>query len=372
MRILHISSPKTWRGGEQQLLYLAEELKALGFHQVIMCPFNSAVHKYCLKKHINHVTYFKGFSANPMVGFRVSQICRKEKIDMIHVHDSHAHNFAILSAVLTQMELPIIVSRRVDFAVKDTGMSAYKYNHPQIAKIICVSNAIKEIMEPSIQDKSMLTVVHSGVDLQKFSKYKVTNKLRKEFEVPDDYMLIGNVAALAPHKDYFTFIRTAKRLVTSGLKAKFFAIGDGPMRKEVMEAIAAEGMKEHIYLTGFRDDIIDVLPELDLFLITSETEGLGTSILDALCAKVPVVATKAGGIIEIIEHEKNGLLADVADDETLAKQVLRLIHDETQKAEFVSAGLEKIKQFSKAETARKTIEVYSSALASFGESDLKA
>lgn len=372
MRILHISSPKTWRGGEQQLIYLVEELRALGFHQVVMCPFNSAVHKYCLKKHINHVTYYKGFSANPMVGFRVNQVVKREQIDLIHVHDSHAHNFAILSAVLTGMDLPIIVSRRVDFPAGEKGMSAYKYNHPQIARIICVSKAIQEIMSRTIDDNSKLSVVHSGVDLQKFNAKKQENVLRTEFKVPADYMLIGNVAALAAHKDYPTFIRTVKRLKEAGLKAKFFAIGDGPSRKEVMLAIEEAGLKEDIIVTGFRPDIVEVLPELDIFLMTSETEGLGTSILDALCAKVPVVATKAGGIIEIIEHEINGLLADVKDDEMLAAQVVRMANDQALREQFINAGLEKVKLFSKSETARKTIEVYSSALASFGASESKA
>lgn len=372
MRILHISSPKTWRGGEQQLIYLVEELKALEFHQVVMCPFNSAVHKYCLKKHINHVTYFKGFSANPMVGFRVNQVVKREKIDLLHVHDSHAHNFAVLSAVLSGMDLPIIVSRRVDFPVADKGMSAYKYNHAQIAKIICVSDAIKEIMQPSIDDHSKLAVVHSGVDLEKFEAKKNQKVLRTEFNIPDDYLLIGNVAALAPHKDYPTFIRTVKRLKEKGLKAKYFAIGDGPLRKEVMELIANEGLKDDIILTGFRSDIIEILPELDIFLITSETEGLGTSILDALCAKVPVVATKAGGIIEIISHNDNGLLADVKDDETLSDLVFQLANHSELRTQFVKAGLEKVKAFSKEETARKTIEVYSSALVSFGDKEAKA
>lgn len=370
MRILHITSPKTWRGGEQQLLYLAEELKALGFYQVVMCPFNSEVHQYCLKKHVNHVTYYKGFSANPMVAFRVSQTCKRENIDMIHVHDSHAHNFAVLSAVLTGLDLPIIVSRRVDFPVSDSGMSSYKYNHPQIAKIICVSNAIKEVMMPSIADHRKLTVVHSGIDLDKFKKKKLHDVLRKEFDVPDDYLLIGNVAALAPHKDYATFLRTAKRLVDAGIKAKFFAIGEGNCRREVMEQIAELGLKNEVHLTGFRGDIVEVLPELDIFLITSETEGLGTSILDALAAGVPVVATKAGGIIEIIEDQKTGLLADVKDDEALAKAVTQLAENQELRAKYISAGKEKVKQFAKSETAKKTIEVYSSALVSFGESDV--
>jgi L-malate glycosyltransferase len=361
MRVLHISSPKTWRGGEQQLIYLVEELKALGVWQMVMCPFNSSVHKYCLKNHLNHVTYFKGFSANPMVAFRVSHICQKDKIDLLHVHDSHAHNFAVLSAVLTNNTLPIIVSRRVDFPITGGPLSSFKYNHPRIIKIICVSNAIKDIMLADVQDKSKLEVVHSGIDLSKFS-IKKTNVLREEYGLDSEILLIGNVAALAPHKDYPTFVRTAKRVIESGINAKFFAIGEGPSRKLVELAIAENGMENHIILTGFRDDIPTILPELDIFLITSSTEGLGTSVIDAQAAGVPVVATAAGGIIEIIQNEKNGLVAPVENDELLAEAVIKLAKDPALRLEYSDAGKEKSKEFSKSITAKKTLAIYESVL----------
>lgn len=367
MRVLHISSPKTWRGGEQQLMYLVDELKKLGVWQVVMCPFNSEVHKYCLKHHLNHVTYFKRFSANPMVAFRVSHVCKREKIDLVHVHDSHAHNFAVLSAVLTNNELPIVVSRRVDFPVQGTPMSAFKYNHQRIKKIICVSDAIRNIMDEFIEEKSKLTVVHSGVDLDKFDQ-PVGRKLRDEYQLDDRTVLIGNVAALAPHKDYPTFIRTAKQVIDQGVNAKFLAIGDGPSRKEVENAIEEMGMEEHVILTGFRKDIIHILPELDLFLITSKTEGLGTSILDAQVAGVPVVATNAGGIGEIIEHERNGLLCPVGDDVALAREVIRMINEPLLRTSFSQTGKEMAKAFSKSETARKTERIYQEVLRSSGDS----
>lgn len=367
MRVLHISSPKTWRGGEQQLIYLVEELKTLGVWQIVMCPFNSSVHKYCLKNHLNHITYYKGFSANPMVAFRVSHICQKDKIDLLHVHDSHAHNFAILSAILTKNTLPIIVSRRVDFPINGGPLSSFKYNHPRINKIICVSNAIKDIMMADVQDKSKLEVVHSGIDLSKFSSKKSTI-LREEFGIDDETLLIGNVAALAPHKNYPTFVRTAKRVINAGIKAKFFAIGEGPSRKVLESAITENGMENHIILTGFRNDISTILPELDIFLITSSTEGLGTSVLDAQAAGVPVVATAAGGIIEIIDNEKNGLIAPIENDEKLAEAVIKLAGDKTLRTLYSTAGKEKVKQFSKSITAKKTLEIYESV---FRESRFK-
>jgi glycosyltransferase involved in cell wall biosynthesis len=368
MRVLHISSPKTWRGGEQQLLYLVEELNQIGVWQLVLCPFNSAVHKYCLKNHINHLTYFKGFSANPMVAFRINHICKREGIDLMHVHDSHAHNFAVLSTVLTKNTVPIIVSRRVDFPVKDTSMSFYKYNHPNIAKIICVSQAIADIMEKSIEDKVKLEVVHSGVDLNKFTNVPKVD-IRKELGIDSEYALVGNVAALAPHKDYETFIATAKQIVGQGHKVKFLAIGDGPSRKQVEEEIAKNNLEDHVLLLGFRDDVVSLLPELDVFLITSKTEGLGTSILDAQVARIPIVATRAGGIVEIVKHEVNGLVADVADSKQLAAHVIRLLNDRTFAQKLVEAGADMVKSFSKGMTAQKTKAVYNRVLRGNAESE---
>ena len=369
MRVLHISSPKTWRGGEQQLIYLAEELKALGVEQVIMCPFNSQVHKYCLKNHLSHVTYFKGFSANPMVAFRVAHVCSKERIDLIHVHDSHAHNFAILSAVLTKNERPIIVSRRVDFAIQGSSMSLLKYNHPNIKKVVCVSAAIRDVMLEFIEDKSKLEVVHSGIDLLRFENVEPKGTLRTEYHIPSDCAIIGNVSALAPHKDYRTFVDTAKKLIEDGVKAKFIAIGEGPSRKEIEGYIDLNRMQDHIILMGFRKDVPELLKELDVFLITSKTEGLGTSIIDALASEAPVVATKAGGIVEVIEHEVCGLLCDVQNPEQLASEVKRMLANDELREKCIAGGREKVKRFSKTETAKRSLAIYHDVLS---DSSVKA
>lgn len=358
MKVLHISSPKTWRGGEQQLIYLVEALMEQNVDQLVMCPFNSEVHKHCLKYHIPHITYFKGFSANPMVAFRVSHVCKREGIDLIHVHDSHAHNFAILSAVLTNNPVPLIVSRRVDFPVGESSFSLYKYNHPNIARILCVSAAIKTIMEQFIEDKGKLEVVYSGIDLKKFEGIEPSNKLRVELKVSDDLAIIGNVAALAPHKDYFTFVDTAKAFIAQGGKAHFVAIGEGPSRREIEAYIVDQQMEEHISLLGFRTDVLSLLAALDVFLITSETEGLGTSILDALALKRPVVATSAGGIVEVVEHERTGLLCEVKAPSQLAAACKRMLSDEDLRQQCQSGGWEKVQGFSKQITASKTKAIY--------------
>lgn len=366
MNVLHISSPKSWRGGEQQLAYLVDELRNEKVRNLVFCPFNSEVHKHCLKNNLNHITYYKGFSANPVVALRVATICARENIDIIHAHDSHAHTFAVLSASLFGNKTPMVVSRRVDFPVGNSALSAAKYNHLNVKRIICVSKAIKAMTAEGIKNPERLSVVYSGIDLRKFESVTGADFLKKEFNVPDGHLIIGNVAALAPHKDYRTFVATAKILLEQGLKARFFAIGEGPSRHEIEAFVKSEGMEGHVVLTGFLDNIPQVLKELDLFLISSETEGLGTSVLDALASGVPVVATKAGGIPEIIRHGENGLLADVKDPQGLAGQVCQLIQDKGLKERIIEHGKRTARKFSKENMARQTLAVYRDVLAMSG------
>ena len=357
-KILHISTPDSWRGGEQQMVYLIEELDKIGVKQHLLCTKNSAVHDRFKSKKIPFSTSSKLFSTDPIFAKNVTSVCKKEAIDIIHVHDSHAHTFAVMSTALFGNKTPIIVSRRVDFPIRSSFLSKWKYNHENIKKILCVSDKIKEITSKGIENKEVLKTVYSGIDLSKFENTAASNKLRSEFNISDDEVLIGNVAAIAPHKDYYTFIATVEELIKRGVKAKYIAIGDGPMYKEIKQLINEKGLSKEIVMTGFRSDIPEILPELDIFLITSETEGLGTSILDAFACKVPVVATPAGGIPEIVIHEKTGLLGNIKNPLTLANQVERYLSDIALQQSMTKGATEHLQHFTKTATAEQTLKAY--------------
>ncbi|MBI35219.1 MAG: glycosyl transferase [Flavobacteriales bacterium] len=287
----------------------------------------------------------------------LNQYAKKKKIDLIHAHDSHAHSFALIAASLFGNVTPIVVSRRVDFKINRSSIK--KYNHKKIKKIICVSNAIKEVLYPDIGDKSILTTVHSGIDLNKFSFNQNNNqKLRKEYQIPSNVKIIGNVAAIAPHKDYYTFINTAEEIVKRNLNVKFFIIGTGPLEEKIKQYCIQKKLSNHIIFTGFRTDIQEILPELDIFLMTSETEGLGTSIIDAFACQLPVVATRAGGIPEIVQHEKNGLLADIKDANELANQIERILNGSIDLDKIINEQQKTLQKFTKSVTAHKTLLEY--------------
>lgn len=356
-KILHVSTPKSWRGGEQQLAYLYEELAAKGVEQYIICRKGGELAERGKKKGWNIIESPKRTAIDPLFARKIKSVCKRKGIDLIHTHDSHAHSFAVIAASLFGNKTPIVVSRRVDFAISKSSVK--KYNHKNVKRILCVSDAIKNLTAPDITDQSKLKTVHSGIDLSRFPfEKKDCEKLRSEYNIPQDLPLIGNVAAIAPHKDYYTFINTVEELVNRGVKAKFLIIGTGPMLLEIKEYGAEKGLHDHLIFTGFRDDIPEILPELDIFLITSETEGLGTSVIDAFACKVPVVATRAGGIPELVKHEFSGLLANVKDHCELANQVERILNQEIESNKIIEGQQDILTGFTKTATAEKTLKEY--------------
>ncbi len=375
--IAHLSTPKNWRGGEQQIAYLATELDQNNtIQQTVLTPQNSSLSDFIKKyKEENKasnldVKSLEGSSKFGQARF-LAKFCKENNIDIVHLHDAHAHTIAILSAVFFQNTTKFILSRRVDFPVKNNFFSKYKYNHSSIKKIVCVSDKIKEITAKSIKDKSKLVTVHSGIDLKKFENIKhPTTILREEFGLEKNTILIGNVAALAPHKDYITFLETAKLLLpklkerekqeNTYREIRFFLIGkeDGSENEIQGWLNQNQEIKDYFILTGFRNDIPIILKELDIFLFTSQTEGLGTSILDAFASKVVVVATAAGGIPESVIDNKTGLLSEIKNTVSLAENVEKVLYDDELRNNLIQNATLHLQNFTKENTAKKTLEIY--------------
>ncbi len=361
MNVLHLSSEKTWRGGEQQIAYLIEESLKAGVTCHVACRKNTPFEAWCESKKIPFIALPFANEFDLFTASKIKNYCLQHKIDLVHAHSAHSHAVSVWASLMGN-KTPIILSRRVDFPVKNNVLSRFKYNYPGIKRIICVSEKIREVMMPALKRPEVCVTVHSGIDLQRFANSRNTGKLHREFNLPPDQPLIGNISAIAEQKDYFTFVNTAERLLQSGLQATFFIIGDGPMRAEIEAYVKQKNLREHIIFTGFRNDIPEILPELDIFLITSQTEGLGTTILDAFACKVPVVATKGGGIPEIVKDEETGLLAEIHDAQNLTNQVIRIFKEPALRDFLTQNAYRFLQHFRKEVTAQRTLEVYREVL----------
>ncbi len=359
---MHVVSPFSWRGGEQQVVFLYEELQKLGVFQLLVCPKGSATEKYCRKHNFNYQALKKRAGIDFIFARQMHQLCVKERINLLHPHDSHAHTFSVLSKVIFKNPADIILQRRVDFPVSKSWFSRFKYNHPSIKRILCVSQAIADVMRPDINQPEKITVVHDGIDLHKFDKGN-TGILRNEYGIPPELPIVGNVAALVQQKDYFTFLDTAALLAEKGLKARFVCIGEGTQKDTLIAYAEEKKIADKVIFTGFRTDIDRVLPEFDVLLFSSEMEGLGTTILDAYAAGVPVVSTNAGGIPEVILHKQTGYLGEVKNPGSLAKGVQAILSDKTLAERLKKEGKAFVQNFSTRQTALKTLAVYREVLA---------
>jgi glycosyltransferase involved in cell wall biosynthesis len=361
IRVLHLSSEKAWRGGEQQIAYLLEELAGSEIENFVAVRQHSEFEKYAIRKNIPFFSlpFANSFDLNTALALK--RICLENEIDLMHLHSSKSHGIGVIASVLGNLPT-LVLSRRVDFVPKKNFLTRWKYNHPSIKRIVCVSDKINQTMRAFVKRPERCVTIHSGVDLQKFNTKGSPARLLEEFKLPAQAILIGNTSALDVHKDYFTFIDTIAILQQKGFPVKGMIIGTGPLEAELKKYVAMKNLIPEIIFTGFRTDIRDILPSISIFLMTTRVEGLGTSILDAFLAAVPVVATNVGGIPEMVVHEKTGMLAPAGDAHTLALHCERIISNESFRSHLISEGRQKVLEFSKERTAQKTLTLYREVL----------
>jgi L-malate glycosyltransferase len=363
MKILHLSSESSWRGGEQQIAYLIEELLSRGIENVIVCKRGSAFEAHCR---------LQGWPCYPLPlrnsldlgsALALRRICRAEGVDLVHVHSSRGQSIAHLGGLPGGMP-PLLLTRRVAFPIANKGLNVLRYNSARLRKIICVSHAVKAATSPVIRNKEALTVIYSGIDLSRFEKISsAESSLRHELGLPDNTSFIGTVAALTAEKDLSTFLRAARQISEKYPLMHFVVVGDGPDKVALQSLAAGLNLKEKVHFLGRRSNIPELIAQFSLFLFSSRQEGLGTSLLDAFACRVPVVSTAAGGIPEIVRHGETGLLAPIGDAEALATEALRLLGDQQLQQKLVrQAHVLLTSQFTKAHMAAQTFRTYQEVL----------
>ena len=294
--VLHINTSVSWRGGEQQLAYLIQNKLV---NNIVFCKENSELEKYCRDKKITC------FSFKNLINFlwKLNKIITSNKINIIHLHDSNAHTNWYIFKQLTNNNIPVVLHRRVAFQKSENYFSRKKYNDENIKKVICISEAVKTETEKIIDDKNKIVIIHSSIDTSITFAEKPGNNIPK----------IITTAALTKEKNLFDFIDIAEQ-VLKNKNAHFYIFGEGQLKDELQEYINHKKLKEQVFLKGFVKDINWQLYQYDLFLFTSTSEGLGTSILDAMLQKVPIVSSNYNAAKEIIEDGKTGFIYKDVDD----------------------------------------------------------
>ncbi|WP_179315701.1 glycosyltransferase family 4 protein [Winogradskyella undariae] len=360
MRLIQFTASNGWRGHEQKIIYLYEAFKAEGHveDQWIVCPIDSELYRIATEKGMQVIPfeYKSEYSLSYAKAFK--KLAKEKRATVVFIHSSKAHTLAVLSHFIYGMKVPLVLCRTLIKRVDTNFFRKWKYNYKGIKKIICVSQPVVESLKFAVKDHSRLSVIGSVTDINKFQKQAPTGMLHKEFNIPEDYKLIGNIAEFTGFKDHYTWVDTVEILVKeNNFKAKYILVGKGSMEQDIKNYVEEKGLTEHIIFTGFRRDVPEILPELDLFLFTSNNEPTGGVLLESYACKVPIVAADAGGISEVIVDGETGLLAKVGNPKDFASKVTLLMNDKALQDKLTTNGYQYLlENFTKSVIAKKMFD----------------
>ena len=225
------------------------------------------------------------------------------------------------------------------------------------SKVICVSENVKQSLKNSGVKEEKLITIHTGIDTKKYYAEK-PKILREELGVSNQTLIVGIVAVMRKAKRHLDLIKAVSSM-KNFKEIHLVIIGDGPQRKNIEQFIHEKNLQNKVSLLGNRRDIANILPSLDIFVLPSEMEALGTSILEASASGVPIIASKVGGIPECVIDKKTGLLFKPRDIVTLKNHLELLSMDKILRKDFGLEGSKHIiKNFSVDVMVAKTENLY--------------
>ena len=333
---LHIDTARSWRGGQNQVLVTVLGLRALGHRATLVAHPDGELRRRAAEG-LDLVPLAPGHELDLKAAWRLSRVVQRLSPDVVHAHDPHGVAMASMAlSMLTRSPTPALVAaRRVDFRLKRNSFSRWKYR--QVDLFIASSNAIRDLLMAGGVAAANVVTVYEGIDVGRIERLAPVN-VRAQFFLPHNAPVVGNVAALVPHKSQLHLIDAMPTVLAQVPDARLVVLGEGPLRSQLEHRVKQLHLERHVVLPGFRDDVLACIKGFDLFVLSSETEGLGTSLLDAMAAGKACIGTRAGGIPEAVADGETGLIVPTRDPAALAQAIVRLLQDEPLRQRMGEAG----------------------------------
>ena len=354
---LHIDTARTWRGGQNQVLVTVLGLRSLG-HRTMLVAHPGGELRQRAQEGLDLIPLAPRTEMDLNAAWRLSRLLKQLKPDIVHAHDPHGVAMAGLAlSMSTQLaKPPLVASRRVDCHLRNSSLSRWKYR--QVDCFICASEAIRQMLVADGVPAARTVTVHEGIDLERMATAPAVN-LHEELFLPHQAPIVGNVAALVPHKGQRHFVEAAALVVRKVADTRFVIAGEGELRPALERQIREHRLEKHVLLAGFRPDVLSLHKAFDIFVMSSITEGLGTSLLDAMAAARPIVATTTGGIPEVVVDGVTGFLVAPRDDAAMAAAIVKLLKDPDLRQRMGQAGLARARElFSAERMLKETLKVY--------------
>jgi L-malate glycosyltransferase len=341
---LHVDTARTWRGGQNQVLLTVNGLRSMGQRASLVAHPDGELRRRAAEG-LDLIPIAPRTEMDLSAAWKFARVVKRLAPDVIHAHDPHGVAMASLALSLgagsAKAGRPpaLVASRRVDFHLKGNSFSRWKYH--QVDCFIAASEAIRQMLVSDGVAEAHTVTVREGIDVEHVLAAPPVD-VHAAFFLPHGAPVVGNIAALVPHKGQRYLIEAAHLVVQQIPDARFVILGEGELREHLEKQVKDHRLEKHVLLPGFRTDVLGCLKTFDLFVMSSVTEGLGTSLLDAMAASRPIVATTAGGIPEIVEEGVNGLLVPPRDHHALADAIVRALKDADLRRRLGDAGFARV------------------------------
>jgi len=363
LRVVHVNTERGWRGGERQALWLAQGLQARGHVSVVAARPGEPLIARARDAGVEVVSCAPRFEADPVAAARLRARIRATDADIVHAHTAHAAGLAALATIGLRTRL--VIARRVDFRLKSNAGTRWKYGRADA--VIAVSNAVADVVRAGGVDAAKVFVVSDATDVRR-AVAPATAETLGELGVRADAPLVAQVAQLVGHKDPVTFVRAIGVVRERVPDVQALMVGDGPLRAEVEAEITRLGLAGVVHLAGYRTDADALLARADVATLSSREEGMGSVLLDASLFGLPIAATDAGGIPEVVVHGETGLVVPRERPEALGGAIARLLLDRALAQQLGDGARARVADFSIERMVERTEGIYRQLLGRRAES----
>lgn len=352
---------------------LIKELQKIGYEVTLLILRKNILYSNAYKQGIKVQVIRKKNGLDIQLLWRLYRYLKKEKFDIIHTH-SIGSNFYGRIAKLLKWKTRLVTTVHGDTLSNLSGafkiyLVIYFVHYIDLwmaiisDKVFSVSNNLREKLISKGLSRNKVIVIHNGINLEVLDKStSIGNqeKLKKEFGIKNGEKIIGTVGRLIPVKNYKLLLKAAKDISQAEKKTKVLIVGDGKEENELKKLVIELKLKDNIIFTGWRTDLAHLYGIMNIFILSSKSEGLPITILEAMACKKPVVATNVGGITEAVRHGKSGLLVPSDDYIALASSIKSLLNDPNRCHAMGEEGRQIVeKKFTIEKMAANTAGVYS-------------
>jgi len=335
LKILHVDPEKDWAGGQTQVLGLLSYLSRNNHENHLLCHPDGVIRGKAQKIDIKTFSLKVKNDLDLLPVFRLKKLIREEQYDIVHLHTKRAH---ALCFWLGQIHpgLKYVVTRRMDYRMKKNWYNDRLYNK-QVDGVVAISKKIAALLAEGGVNREKIRVIHSGIDPQPF-------KIEHEEEPNSTRLVIGTVAVLEQRKGHRFLLEAARLLKEQGIRLRYLFAGEGAERNYLEQLVLKWGLQEEVAFMSFVFDIPAFLSSIDIFVLPSLYEGLGVSVIEAMAAGKPVVASRVGGIPELVEDHITGLLVPSGDPPALARVISNLLSQRDVQERMGIKGRERVQQ----------------------------